>query len=306
MRESITRAFSGPYGILPTPFLPDGRVDLAQVEELAGALCQTGLSGLVVCGSTSEFVLLTPEENKAIMTAAARAVAGRKPLICGATAPDARTAKEYLAHMAGLGAAGALTAPPYYFPYGGEEVLAFYRELDRENFGVKIVAYQIPAFSSPIPLGKMEELLALPHVAGLKNSSADIKQIMHQLQLRDQSGREDFAVLTGTDDALVPCLCGGCDGSFTALAAVFPQTVCQLYRAVAQGDLAEARRCQAKLLPITRLADRLPFPVGYKLLSQAAGDFTTCYRQSLGPAASGEMGQLLGQMRELIEELGLR
>ena len=76
--------------------------------------------------------------------------------------------------------------------------------------------------------------------------------------------------------------------------------------AAAQGDLAEARRCQAKLLPITRLADRLPFRWGYKLLSQAAGDFTTCYRQSLGPAASGEMGQLLGQMRELIEELGLR
>lgn len=302
MRDTAARPFTGPYGILPTPFSPEGGVDYGQIEAMAHLLCQSGLSGLVVCGSTSEFVMLTPEENKAVMTAAARAVAGRKPLVCGATAPDARTAREYLAHMAGLGAAGALVAPPYYFPYGGEEVLAFYQELDRENWGVPLVAYQIPAFSSPIPLGAMEGLLALPHVAGLKNSSADIKQIMHQLQLRDQAGRQDFSLLTGTDDALVPCLFAGCDGSFTALAALFPQTVCAIYQAAARGDAARARELQAKLLPVTRLADQLPFPVGYKLLAQVTGLCHSGYRQSLGEGARARLGQVRDQLCRLVEE----
>ena len=52
MRESITRAFSGPYGILPTPFLPDGRVDLAQVEEGERSLAGTAFTVAGTCWGT--------------------------------------------------------------------------------------------------------------------------------------------------------------------------------------------------------------------------------------------------------------
>ncbi len=78
MKEN-SRFFQGPYGILPTPFLPDGRVDYEQIERLVDGLCKTDLAGLVTCGSTSEFVMLSVEENKEIMTVAAKAAAGRKP-----------------------------------------------------------------------------------------------------------------------------------------------------------------------------------------------------------------------------------
>ncbi len=300
MKEN-SRFFQGPYGILPTPFLPDGRVDYEQIERLVDGLCKTDLAGLVTCGSTSEFVMLSVEENKEIMTVAAKAAAGRKPLICGATGPDGRTSAEYLSHMAGLGVAGALTAPPYYYRYGGGEVLEFYRELDRSSCGVRIVAYQIPAFSSPIPLEAMEELMELPSVSGLKNSSADIKQIMHQLQLRN-GNRADFSILTGTDDALVPCLFGGCDGSFTALAAIFPNTVCRLYRAVEQDGLQAALSLQNDLLPLTRLADRAPFPAGYKLLAEAAGKLKTAYRQPFGEKMKADMEKTAERMKELLRK----
>lgn len=294
------RIFQGPYGIVPTPFRQDGTVDHGQIERMVDTLCSTELAGIVVCGSTSEFVMLSPEENKEIMRTASAVIKGRKPLICGATAPDSRTSRDYLLHMAKLGAQGALTAPPYYFRYGGDEVLEFYRELGETDCGVAVIAYQIPNFSSPIPLDKMKDLMGFPWVAALKNSSADIKQIMHQIDLRN-SEREDFSILTGTDDALTACFFGGCDGSFTALAAIFPQTVSGIYRAVQTGNRKEASRLQSSLLPLIRLADRLPFPAGYKLLAEVSLGIETTYRQPLGGRAIEEMGNIKQDMQILLQ-----
>ncbi len=298
------RRFQGPYGIVPTPFMQDGRVDYRQIEGMVDGLCGTELAGIVVCGSTSEFVMLSAEENKEIMRIASETINGRKPLICGATGPDGRACRDYLLHMSKLGAQGALIAPPYYFKYGGEEVVEFYRSLGGADCGAAVIAYQIPDFSSPIPLDKMQELMSLPWVCGLKNSSANIKQIMHQIDMRNEL-REDFSILTGTDDALTACLFGGCDGSFTALAALFPKTIVEIYKAVRLGDREEAARLQSRLLHVTRLADLLPFPVGYKLLAEAAAGMKTSYRQPVGEQGKKRMGEIKREMEALLRESGI-
>ena len=295
------RFFKGPYGIMLTPFLPNGKVDYNQIEEQADSLCQTGITGLVTCGSTSEFVMLSAEENKQIMKVVANVVGNRKQLICGATGPDSKTSIDYLSYMSQLGAVGALIAPPYYYQYGGDEIVEFYRSLDANCSDVKIIAYQIPSFSSPIPLDKTVELMGLPHVVAMKNSSADIKQIMHQINLRNNV-RDDFSILTGTDDALVPCLSGGCDGSFTALACIFPNEICKIYEAVENHDLETALKLQGDLLPLTRLADQVTFPVGYKILAEVVGVLKTSYRQQFGVKAKQEAEHIGEQMRQLLQE----
>ena len=150
-------------------------------------------------------------------------------------------------------------------------------------------------------MDKMREFMVMHWVAALKNSSANIKQIMHQIDLRN-GVREDFSILTGTDDALAACLFGGCDGSFTALAALFPKTVYRIYEAVRAGDQKEAGRLQGSLLPLTRLADRLPFPAGYKLLAEAALGMETTYRQPFGERARVEMREIAGEMRAIMQK----
>ena len=297
----------GPYGILPTPFAADGAVDLDQIQAMVARLCHTALSGIVVCGSTSEAVMLTPRQNKDIMTAAAEVIrreAAGKQLVCGVTAADIHTSADYLDHARAVGAAAVLAAPPYYFSYSPGEVLQFFRELDAIAQGMAIVAYQIPAFTSPIPAALLRDLLALPNLAGLKNSSANIKEIMHELQLREATGRP-FALLSGTDDALLPSLLAGCDGSFTALAAILPAHIGALYAAVAAADLRRARELQFALLPLLRLADGFAFPVGYKLLAEAAGCMRTSYRQSLPKDIRNAMKSAAMQMAQELQTLKL-
>ena len=143
--------------------------------------------------------------------------------------------------------------------------------------------------------------MGLPHVVAMKNSSADIKQIMHQINLRNNV-RDDFSILTGTDDALVPCLSGGCDGSFTALACIFPNEICKIYEAVENHDLETALKLQGDLLPLTRLADQVTFPVGYKILAEVVGVLKTSYRQQFGVKAKQEAEHIGEQMRQLLQE----
>ena len=44
------RMFQGAYGIIPTPFREDGKVDYNQVERMADRLCGTELAGIVEIG----------------------------------------------------------------------------------------------------------------------------------------------------------------------------------------------------------------------------------------------------------------
>ncbi|MDR1901290.1 MAG: dihydrodipicolinate synthase family protein [Treponema sp.] len=273
---SIT--LSGPYAVLATPFTKDARPDLDAVGRHVELLCATDIRGIVPCGSSAEFVNLSFEENTAILREVARVNAGRKQVIAGATGPDAFTTLKYLDLMGNLGLDAALIAPPYYFKYSDDEILAFYKEIGAPGFPV--TAYNIPAFTNPISLTVYSKLLDMDHIKAMKNSSANIKEIMHQIELKNET-RRDFQVLTGTDDAIVPCVVGGCTGSFTLLGSIMPETICRIYDALGRGDIPGALQIQNQIQPVIRAADSFPFPLGYKLIALVKGFDVGRPRQSI-------------------------
>lgn len=299
MKHSIPN-LKGPSAILTTPFLENGVVDLDTLLFHVEALCETGITGIIPCGSTGEFISADFTDNVRLMKEVARVAKGRKRLIGGATGADAPDTLRYMQAMQELGYDAALVAPPIYFRHGDEEITAFYQEL--ATCELPVVAYNIPFFTSPISMTVYEKLLEMPHVVAIKNSSANIKEILHQIQLKKQR-RPDFSVLTGTDDALLPCVASGCIGSFTALAGITPNTVCRIYEALENRDLDAAQDLQDSLLPMLRAADSLPFPVGYKLLAHAAGWEMGYLRQSLPTHLKERLPVLLDEMRGMLAEL---
>jgi 4-hydroxy-tetrahydrodipicolinate synthase len=277
---------SGPYAVLATPFTKEGRPDLEAIGRHVELLCAADIRGIVPCGSSAEFVNLTFEENAAILREIARVNAGRKQVIAGATGPDAFTTLKYLDLMGNLGFDAALIAPPYYFKYSDDEIFAFYREIGAPGFPVE--AYNIPAFTNAISLTVYAKLLEMDHIQAMKNSSANIKEIMHQLEMKNEV-RPDFQVLTGTDDAIVPCVVSGCTGSFTLLGSLMPQTICRIYDALGRGNIPGALEIQNQIQPVVRVADSFPFPLGYKLIALVKGFAVGRLRQSLSEKVQGRI-----------------
>ncbi|MBR2432468.1 MAG: dihydrodipicolinate synthase family protein, partial [Clostridia bacterium] len=107
------------------------------------------------------------------------------------------------------------------------------------------------------------------NIIGIKDSSANMKRLMHMAEYTDG---KDISIMTGTDDILLSALVGGCAGSLTAFAAIYPREIVELYSAVKEGNIEKAKKIQYSLMPKLREADSYTFPRGYKkLMGEAVG-----------------------------------
>ena len=194
------------------------------------------------------------------------AIHGRKALIAGACAANLRQSIEYAGMAKALGYDACVACPPYYYPLAQNEIYRFYVELARKS-ALPVILYHVPFFTSGIDAATVEQLLKIPNIVGIKDSSANMKRIAHLCQFKDQ--RADFLVYTGTDDCLLPALVAGVDGSMTALAAGTPSLVAAVYKAYAASDLEKAAAAQKRMMRLLKRADALPFPLGYKLAAEA-------------------------------------
>lgn len=298
--QNIKPRFQGAYGIILTPFKPDGKVDYIELEKQLQVVCNSDIQGVVVCGSTGEFTYLSREETREIMTFSKRVVAGRKDFICGATAANCYETKELLKFIEELGADGALVAPPYYFPLNDDDVLDFYTEIANEPGNLPIVAYHIPQCTSGISMKVYQKLLELPRIQGIKNSGGNVLQIMQQITLRNEV-RKDFAVLTGSDESIYALANCGADGSFTAIGYLYPNLIANVYKNLKN---EQGLAYQEIVVKLASLAGSIPYPLGYRMLGEASGtmNFGT-YMQAVSGDRMREYEVIKCRMKEILKNI---
>lgn len=94
----------GVWPVLCTPFRSDGAVDVAALRRVARFAADSGAAGAVFPGFASEVDDLAPDERQALLQAVVDELAGRIPIIAGATATsvDAVTARVCEAEALGI------------------------------------------------------------------------------------------------------------------------------------------------------------------------------------------------------------
>lgn len=292
--------FKGAYGVIVTPFLEDGRIDYAALEKQVDAVCQSRINGLVACGSTGEFTYLSIGEMKKLMTFVKDVIAGRKQLICGATAANYCETLQLMTFIDSLGADGALVAPPYYFHLDDDDVSDFYEKLAAIPGQTPIIAYHIPQCTSGISMNVYKTLLKLPRIRGIKNSGGDCLQIMHQIALRNDS-RKDFSVMTGSDESIYALVNSGADGSLTAMAYLYPDLVMKVYDHIHDNKGLDH---QMDIVRLAALAGEMPFPLGYKILGEASGKMNFGeYLQAVSDERKERYCLLKAHMQAIIEHM---
>ena len=259
----------GAFGVLLTPFTADGHVDYDAYEKELDFVSKSDITGFFACGTTGEFVSLSPEENLEMLAFAAKHLKGKKKLLAGASSPNVSTTVTYMKAAADLGYDAVMICPPYYFTMGQNDVARYYKHLSDLDI-CDILLYKIPMFTNPIEIPCFESLLGEKRIIGMKDSSANIKQIAHESDLIRRN-RPDFALFGGTDDSLVPSLVAGCVGSVTAFSVIVPEVNAKIYKLFGEGKITEAMELNRKALKLLRLADSAMFPSGYKLVYEMRG-----------------------------------
>lgn len=254
------KKLDGPYAVLITPFKGD-KVDFDILSLEIDRINKSEVSGFVVNGSTSEFVDLSIDEQLSIIKFVCENKKEGKTIIAGASFSNYVDCVKLGNKAADYGCDYLLICPPYYFKHKKDEIENFYLKI-ADKVKIPVILYNIPFFTDEISLDVAVKLLKHNNIVGIKDSSANMKRLIHLKNMTDKS------VLTGTDDIIAPAIIAGCDGSFTAFAAIYPDKISNLYKAFNDKDYDKLLKLQNELLPLLRKADSETFPRGYKDLLQ--------------------------------------
>ncbi len=260
--------FSGVWAAAVTPHRRNGfEADYAGMLELVDKLSRSGVDGIVLLGSTGEFLNIQPAERQRLVHLAVKR--SRVPVVVGVGHSTLDTAVQLGEAAVDSGVAGLLLMPPYFYRYGEEQILEFYRLFALAIGGaLPILLYNIPAFANPISLGIARELLLSGDFAGIKDSSGDQAFFDSLAGLRRQ---HPFTLLCGNDRLFAHAHHAGCDGIVSGVASAVPELIVALKRALDRSDEARAQQLQDHLSLFIDWIDRFPVPVGISAAVEARG-----------------------------------
>ncbi|MGR3594166.1 MAG: dihydrodipicolinate synthase family protein [Limimaricola soesokkakensis] len=107
----ISAETRGVFAIAPTPFLPDGALDVASLGRMTERYAGCGVDGLTILGIMGEAQKLEPEESLAVVREVV-AHAGGLPVVVGVSAPGFAAMKRLSNAAMEMGAAGVMMTPP--------------------------------------------------------------------------------------------------------------------------------------------------------------------------------------------------
>ena len=154
------------HAALVTPRRADAHeIDFGAALELVDFACRSGCDGIVLLGSTGEFIHFDIAERLKLMRLAIKR--SRVPVTVNVSHSSLEGALALAREAISQGAAALLLMPPYFFPYGQPDIQEFYLRFARAaGSRIPILLYNIPAFTSPIHFDTLAHLLGHGNVRG--------------------------------------------------------------------------------------------------------------------------------------------
>jgi 4-hydroxy-tetrahydrodipicolinate synthase len=265
---------------LVTPFRQDGSIDEPALRNLVAWQVESGIDFLVPCGTTGETPTLSHDEWLRVIDITIEVVAGRVPIVAGATSNSTQDAVEKAKEVAARpGVDAILTASPYYNKPTQEGQYRHFRAI-AEAVDKPIILYNVPGRTSAnIEPATVARLAEVPNIAGIKEASGNIAQMAELCAVVP----ENFLVFSG-DDAVTLALIGlGGVGIISVCSNQIPREMAEMTRAALNNDWVTARQLHRKYLPLMQgnFIETSPMPV--KAVLAMMGKIEEVYRLPLLP-----------------------
>jgi 4-hydroxy-tetrahydrodipicolinate synthase len=265
---------------LVTPFRQDGSVDETALRNLVAWQVESGIDFLVPCGTTGETPTLSHDEWLQVIGITVEVVAGRVPILAGATSNSTSEAISKVREVATQpGVDAILTANPYYNKPTQEGQYRHFRAI-AESVDKPIVVYNVPgrtgANLEPATLVRLTEV---PNIVAVKEASGSVNQIAEICGLVP----ETFSVLSGDDAVTLPVIALGGVGVISVASNEIPAEMAGMVRAALSNDWDTARKICRKYLPLMQanFIESSPQPV--KAVLAMMGKIEEIYRLPLVP-----------------------
>jgi len=240
----------GVYSVLPTPFADAGDLDEASLRRVVDLFVRAGVDGVTVLGVTGEVARLDEAERVRVAEVALDAVAGRVPVVVGATADGTRACIGYSRSALAAGAAAVMVSPPRMPKLNTDAVLRHYRSL-AEAVDIDIVVQDYPPISGyhvePALLARIAREVPRARTIKLEDPPTPFKTA----RILEAAGDIRVQVLGGLGGVfLLEELLAGAAGAMTGFAV--PEILVRIVRLFRAGAVDEAADVFYRAVPLMR------------------------------------------------------
>lgn len=241
----------GAFPVLATPFTTKGEVDHESLRRLVAYVLEADADGVVFPGVASEFNFLTDVERTAALEVIAEAVAGKIPIIVGASAQSAETAGTLARQGGERGAAAAMVMAPASVGSDPAALRNFFARVG-DRAGIPIMLQ-----NAPVPVGSglsvetiLEAAAAVPAIRYVKEETLPSGQrITRLIEGRPASIESVFGGAGGR--YIIDELNRGVAGTLPA--SELTEAHVAIVRAHAASNVAQARAIFNRILPLLNM-----------------------------------------------------
>ena len=310
--KTLDATAKGVYLITVTPFTDSGALDLPSTDRMVDFCLEAGVTGLTVLGIMGEATKITAEESRTYVKQVLARVAGRVPVVVGASAAGFAPMKELTQSVMDLGASGVMVAPPP--TVKTDDQIVSYFDMVSETLGPNV-----PWVLQDHPVSTGVQMSASVILRIIKNSPTcvmlkheDCPGLAKMSAYRAASDKGDakrFSILTGNGGGLFlpEELSRGADGAMTGFA--YPEMMVDVVRTHAAGDVERAHDLFDAYLPLSRYEQQagIGLAVRKHLLAQRGVIASAAIRKP-GPKLSAadltDLDRLVKRQTRRLAEIG--
>lgn len=297
--------FRGSYTVTVTPFTEDGSaVDVAAFKRFLDWQMAIGVPGVIVLGSTGEFLTVTDDERALLIETAVKHSDGRMKVLAGTMNAHTPIAVRYSREAEELGADGLMIIPPYYYTPTEDEIFNYYRAIC-EAVRVPIMLYNNPFTSNVDMSAKLVGRLtrSFEQIRYIKEASMDVGRVFDIIE------ETDGVMQVFAGERVVESYLLGAIGYVNPYGNYIPRASWIFCEYMVQGRVEQARAIQHKIDQMQAIIGEGHPTYGHQCYSKAlaaaagypVGDVRpplTAFR-ALGEEGESRMRRLVPIMREL-------
>lgn len=280
---SLRDSLRGTGVALVTPFKSNYDIDFDALGKLIDTVIKGGVEYLVTLGTTGETPTLERSEKLEVANYTIEKAAGRVPVVIGIGGNNTHELIRDLQTFPIEKCTAVLSASPYYNKPSQEGLYYHYKAL-AEASAKPVILYNVPGRTGRNLNASTTIRLAneVANIAGIKEASSDMAQCMQILRDRP----EDFLVVSGDDNLVLPQIACGMDGVISVAANCFPTYFSEMTRLCLANDFKAAKAVNDKLIEGYELLFAENNPAGVKAFLAEQGIIQNHLRLPLIPLSS--------------------
>jgi 1-pyrroline-4-hydroxy-2-carboxylate deaminase len=255
------------FPAVTTQFYKDQTLDLEGTAKHLEVMIDSGIAGLIMCGSLGENQQLTPEEKRKVISLTLQVAKKRLPVLSGVAEMSTAAACQYVADCEQLGADGFMVMPAMVYKADGAEAMNHFRRVAAATSKPWMLYNNPVGYTVDISASQFAELSNIKNLIAIKESSANTRRIT---ELRIEVG-DRYALFTGVDDLILQSSALGIDGWVAGSGVAFPYENQYFWNMIQAGKWEEAREFYKWFYPLLKLDTYLKFVQYIKLAVQEVG-----------------------------------